>query len=185
MESSLFTALLPLLLLHAALAETAAEVGHYIAPRGVEYAVAQEPGADGPVRDGCNEHVFECPACARSAGVASHDAFAEQAVQEGDVFEVKVCDGDERVGWASAFNGKKKAASGRRAAGLVLLLRADPHRPPQRVAAIYVLVSYIVDDAPASCAGIRLDVYSFQRVVESDVDEFAVAHAIDVVVRRD
>ncbi len=84
---------------------------------------------------------------------------------------------------------EKKAASGRRAAvdtaGLVLLLRADPHRPPQRVAAIYVLVSYIVDDAPASCAGTWLDVYSFQRVVESDVDEFAVAHAIDVVVGRD
>lgn len=98
---------------------------------------------------------------------------------------MKVCNGDERVGWARAFRGKQEAAASRRAPGLVLLLRADPNRPPQRVATIYVLVSDVVDNAPAACAGIRLDVNCFQRVVESDVDEFAVPHAIDVLVWRD
>lgn len=66
----------------------------------------------------------------------------------------------------------------------MLLLCADPNWPPKRVAAVYVLVSDVVDDAAAACAGIRLDVNSFQRVVEPDVDEFAVAHAIDVLVWR-
>ena len=103
-------------------------------------------------------------------------ASPEQAVEQRDVLEVKVGDGNIGVGLARAFGGEQEAAAGGAAAGLVLLLRAHPHRPPHGVAAVDVLVGDVVDYAPAAAARVGLDVYALERRVEAHVHELAVAH---------
>jgi hypothetical protein len=66
----------------------------------------------------------------------------------------------------------------------VLLLSADPYGPPQDVPSVYVLVCDIIDYSAAAGSRIRFDVYSLDRIMKTNVEEFAATDAVYVDVRR-
>ena len=165
--------------------KTAAEIGLHIAPRRVEYALAQKSTCHGPVRQGGDGDVLKRPPGAGAAAVAPHHPFAEQTVKQRDVFEAQVGYGNKGVRLTTALGGVQEATASGASAGLMLLLRTHPHRPPHSVASVDVLVCYVVNDASAAGAWVWFDVNALERIVEPHVDELAVANAVHVVVGGD
>lgn len=165
--------------------ETVAEIRLHIAPRRVDYALAQESTRHGPVSERGDGDVFKRPPGAGAAAVAAHHPFAEQTVKQRDVFEAQVGYGHKRVGLATTLGGEQEAAACGAAARLMLLLRANPHRPPHCIAAEDVFVRDVVYDASTAGAGVGFDVNALESIVEAHVDELAVADAVHIVVGGD
>ena len=128
-------------------------------------------------------HVVEHEVLNGVGAVAQDDARAQLRLVDGDVPQRDVAEVHAALRGAGAQRVVQRALLAQRSAWLVLLLRADPHGPPQGLLDLDVLVGDVCDEPALGLAvrqparGVGLDVDAFARARHGHVPERDVLHA--------